>query len=192
MAMTGLMDKIGVSTFEFDPRGKNAGLNFSRAWDQREQDLMLAMAQHIYDNFTDRVGQSRKGKIKDIADVAQGRVFTARQAAANGLIDKVGGLREAMSEAQKQAKLGEHYYIISLPRQKTLANLLGGTADDDDGASAPRLPGLAGGDIESAMLKRLTSAAGPTAALSHLMNMVQMLNQENVLAVVPYYFSIKD
>ena len=75
-----LMDKFGVTTQEFT-RGKNADMfgsqtEFSDGQRSMVRDWMAA----TYDQFTQRVMTTRAGKIKNIADVAQGRVFVAKQA----------------------------------------------------------------------------------------------------------------
>jgi protease-4 len=47
--------------------------------------------------------------------VGQGRVWTGRQAFDRKLVDRVGGIREALDEARRRARLPEDAPIIDLP-----------------------------------------------------------------------------
>ncbi len=48
-----------------------------------------------YDQFTRRVMSTRTGKIKDIDQVARGRIFIAKQAKDLGMVDEIGGIGAA-------------------------------------------------------------------------------------------------
>ena len=90
-----------------------------------QRKLILASSQNIYNQFTDRVKAGRKNKVKNIEDVAQGRLFTGSQAIKNGLADKLGSLEIAIKDIAKVCKLEEgDYDIINLPRPQSLAEAL--------------------------------------------------------------------
>jgi protease-4 len=186
LALTDMFSKIGVSTYSFT-RGKNAGLELSRVWDEREMAIVKTMAQSTYDDFVKRVSDSRGKKIKNIEDVAQGRVFTAQTAAKNGLVDHVGGLREAVLAAQKAAKIDQSHFLI-LPRPKSILDLLGGQDDDDQASES--LAKLLPSD-HAAILKKL-GLSSQTKGLGYLLNVAQLLSEEKVLMAMPRYLSIKD
>jgi len=187
LATTGLMDKLGVSTYEIS-RGQNAGLWSSRPWDERQQKIVKDLMERTYRTFTSRVAQGRGSRVKDLDKVAQGRVFTARQAAANGLIDEVGGLREALVAAQKAAGI-ESSNILELPRPKTLADLLTG---DGTSSSTPI------GARAAAVRTLLEQAPGILAAgrdglkgVSYLLTLGELLGRRPVLTAMPYHVSVK-
>lgn len=188
MAMKGLMDKIGVTTYEIT-RGRNAGLLLSREWNDREEGIIRRMSTQVYETFVSRVKDSRKDKIKDIEDVAQGRIFTARQAKENGLIDSVGGLREAMSAAQTAGKIKDAYFILVLPRPRSLADLLGGNVADDETAAPDFAPT---GSVQAAVLKKLCADGRNQIGLPYMLNLLRTMSRENVLMAMPYYLSIKN
>jgi len=177
LALQGLMSKIGVSTYEIT-RGRNAGLGMSRPWSAREQAVIRRLAQETYDVFARRVRESRGKRVRDIDAVAQGRIFTARQAVANGLIDQVGGLRDAVNLAKKKAKIDACGYL-TLPRPKTLADLLGG------GAST----------LDSGMLTAdwcvLRHAAARSGAIAYLLNLADLMQREVVVTALPYFLSAR-
>ena len=84
-----------------------------------------------YKFFTDLVIERRKGKIKtaDIKRITDGRVFTGRQALAVGLIDQIGGEKEALAYLKDKRKIsGLEVREVSLKKAKNkfIDNILGG------------------------------------------------------------------
>lgn len=185
MAIGGLLTKLGITTYEIT-RGQNAGLRTSREWTAREEGIVRAMAEKTYEQFVRRVRESRGTRIKDMDAVVQGRVFTARQAAANGLIDSVGGLKDAVAAAQEAAKL-ESSFIIVLPRPKTIADFLGGGAD----VAAPRVPGTQGEMLDLLARAGRNSARSPRlAGAAYLLNLATLLESESALLALPHYVAV--
>jgi protease-4 len=171
LAMTGLLDKLGISSTQFT-RGENAGMWTSRAWTPREMERVRQMIRRTYNVFVRRVTEQRQDKVEDIDAVAQGRIFTARQAVDNGLIDQVGGMREAVIAAQEAAGI-EKSYFITLPKPKTLLDLMQG-----GGATAPPTP-------DAFRPGWLAPVRSPAAA--YLLNLALQLDRECVLTALPYY-----
>jgi protease-4 len=72
--------------------------------------------------------------------VGQGRVWTGRQAFDRKLVDRLGGIREALDEARRQARLPEDAPIVELPvPEESLLNLalkLAGGVDTSPGVAA--------------------------------------------------------
>jgi len=184
LAMTGLYEKIGLSTFTMT-RGQNAGLFLSRRWTEAEQAKMRRLAQRVYNTFTSRVKGSRGKRIKKIEDVAQGRIFTARQAAGNGLIDEVGGFREAVAAACSAAKIKSAHFL-TLPRPKTLFDVLYGGAGAAMPTGADAL-GPLGSALPAVLSARSPSTAGPV----YLLELGRLLQTERVLTAMPHYVSIQ-
>jgi protease-4 len=72
-------------------------------------------------------------KPEDVDAIARGRVWTGAQAMDRKLVDHLGGLREALVEARKEAELGADTAIVELPEEDdsllgSLAKLVGITA----------------------------------------------------------------
>lgn len=181
MAVTKLLDKVGISTYTIT-RGKNAGLDLSRPWTSQEMEVVRRLAQKTYDQFVERVGQSRGKKVANVADIAQGRIFTARQAVANGMIDKIGGLREAVDDARHAAKL-EKSNLISLPKPQSLIEMLMSEDDDGDDDTLAPLKNVASGSA----LRNLADSKGA----AYLVNLAHMLRTQATLAAMPYYLDVK-
>jgi protease-4 len=187
----GLWDWAGVSFYEIK-RGQNADLfNTNRKWDERERALVVRQMKEVYDVFTGHVKDSRGKRLKeDIDKLAGGRVYTGRLALANGLIDRIGGLEDAIKFAADEANITE-YEIRVLPKPKTFLDLfmkgLGADEDGDDSSSAATArawpitaPGM---QILAPVIKQL----GPARArmIARFLMRVDLLGREHVLTVLP-------
>ena len=81
---------------------KDAGTPF-RHMSDKERRYFEDLAKDIHDQFIDAVSAGRSLPSSDVVEYADGRVFTGRQAQAMGLIDKLGGLDDAIEDAQEKA-----------------------------------------------------------------------------------------
>lgn len=90
-----------------------AGL-FARPMDQAERNMIQSYINRGYDTFITRVSEGRKMSKAKVNDIAQGRVWTGMRAVKIGLVDKLGGLDDAVVEAARLAKV-EAYSTVSYP-----------------------------------------------------------------------------
>ena len=85
--------------------------------------------ERIYDRFVQVVAAGRKAPKDAIESVAQGRVWTGRQALEHGLVDRIGGLDLAVRRAKELAGFTGSVSTIHVrfppPRFRLLASLLG-------------------------------------------------------------------
>jgi protease-4 len=132
-----LSDKLGITTAEY-PRGEHAGLmSPQRNWSDSERAFMQNYIEQVYVQFKDRVKESRGDRLKtELEDIAGGRVYTGEQAVKLGLVDKIGGLSDAIRFVAKKAGLGDKYEIYIYPEQKDvfqelMAALTGEERKDD-------------------------------------------------------------
>jgi protease-4 len=137
-ATTGMWNKIGI-TWHTNDRGANSGLFSSRnVFSEAERRQMRALMDEIYGDFKGHVVAIRGDRLKkDIDELAGGRVFTGKQALELGLVDKIGGLDDAIAHVAEEAKIDD-YEIRVLPKPKTfldmlLADLGGGDDDEETG-----------------------------------------------------------
>ena len=84
----------------------------------------LAIAQksvnQVYDQFLNRVSQARKLPKLKVAQIAQGRVWSGKDAKQLGLVDQIGGINQAIEYAAKQAKLGDDWEVDEYPESHSL------------------------------------------------------------------------
>jgi protease-4 len=99
-----LFKKVGLNSATIKSgQFKDAG-NPARNLTPAERQLFQQMIFDIYNQFVDDVAAGRKGKLtrNQILKLADGRVYTGRQALNNKLVDKEGGLYEAVAAAAKE------------------------------------------------------------------------------------------
>src|SRR5205807_1969284 len=115
---------------------------------------MKELMQDIYDLFLDkalegRVKAGKKMTREQLVKLAGGHIYTGRQAKENGLIDEVGTLEDAITEAARLGGLpaGKEPELLLLPKQKNpLEALLGsafGTRTSGLKLDLKQVPGLA-------------------------------------------------
>ncbi|MDB5299040.1 MAG: Signal peptide peptidase SppA, partial [Phycisphaerales bacterium] len=110
----GLYDWAGVKTESFS-KGKNAGLfSSNEPWSDRQRTMVTSWMHQTYEQFTARVMKTRAGKIKDIDQVARGRIFLAKQAKELGMVDEIGGIEDALADAAKKVGLDEGKYDVRI------------------------------------------------------------------------------
>lgn len=78
----------------------------------------------IYDRFLNKVAESRKLPKQKVAALAQGRVWSGTSAKQLGLVDAIGGLNAAVTDAAKRAKLGDDWKLEEYPKTRTLEEQL--------------------------------------------------------------------
>lgn len=101
--------------------------------------LAQAVVEKGYRDFLSRVAVSRKKTVEEVDAVGQGRVWAGGTARELGLVDRLGGLEEALAEAAKLAKLGKdewHPRYID-PQPDFASTLLGGLMPEPAQAQLP-------------------------------------------------------
>ena len=88
--LTELMENLGIeSTTIYSGENKNLG-NFNEPFTEEQQDIMQAICDECYEQFLGIVVESRNFSYEEGKKLADGRIYTAKQALNNGLIDKIG------------------------------------------------------------------------------------------------------
>ncbi len=113
----GVGEKVGMEG-DFVEVGKHADLFFSlrlpfvpvsvphRTVTKEEREIVLARMKSLYGNFVGAVATNRKMSKENVETLAQGRVWTGVQAKQKGLIDRLGGLHDAIQLARELAEIG--------------------------------------------------------------------------------------
>ena len=135
---------------------------------------------------------TRSGKIKDIDQVARGRIFLAKQAKELGMVDEIGGVQNAVTYAANKAGLQSGQYDVKiLPTPRTLMELLVGTAGSE--AATPIRPKM-GVDMQlGGELSLLLKSIDPTTrkALEQQLQMIEILQHRPVALVAPFVVTIR-
>ena len=122
----GLYEKLGAR-IESTSIGKHAEMNSpARPYNADERKKLEEQLQAFYDQFVEKVADSRKSTPERIDQLAQGRVWTGQQAKQNGLVDVLGGLPQAIAQAKQLANIpaDSDVELSIYPQPKTLYELL--------------------------------------------------------------------
>ena len=162
-AIEGMLNKLGVNT-DVISRGKSAGVfSLTEPFTSSEREAWMRLMTDIYGQFTSKAAEGRKMELSKLQELAQGKVYTGRQALAVGLVDKVGTLGDAVNEAKLLAglKVEDKVEILSLPKPKSFFDQLleGPSLETEAKAIAPELVGLV---KKAAQLRAIFNKPGVT------------------------------
>jgi len=165
-----LADKLGVQHIAVQ-RGRNAGWGSPfRSFSSSERQAVERAMHHTYDTFLARITEGRRIDPERLAAVAEGRIMTGQRAQTSGLIDKLGGLPDAIARALSQGGLKADAPIEIWPRERSVlerATSLFSSTETESHYATPwlaALPELAQGPVVSAWLRGDLS---PLAALPY-------------------------
>lgn len=118
----GLYEKLGLKV-ETIKSGRHKDM-LSREMTAAERELMQALSDELYDQFVSDVARGRELDKKKVLKLATGQVYTGTQALEAGLIDRLGGIEEAVAWAGEMAGL-EDPEIYEFPPPSFLDQITG-------------------------------------------------------------------
>lgn len=138
--------KIGVYTDGVGTNELSGALRPDRKFNDRVGELIQLNIEKGYRNFIQRVADARSMDYETVDSIAQGRVWSGKQAMEHGLVDKMGGLNDAISSAAEHAELDDGWKTVYIERpisgfEQFLLNLSGSAGLGDYlGKMVSRLP----------------------------------------------------
>lgn len=109
-----LEQKLGLTT-EILNTNKNSDFpSVIRPMNSYEKEMMQMSIEKIYSDFVGKVAAGRKMNPESVDSIGQGRVWSGSSAMKIGLVDEMGGIREAIDGAAKLAGI-ESYSVRELP-----------------------------------------------------------------------------
>ena len=102
---TQLATKIGIHTEQVKTNENAAEYSPFVPMDEKFKAVTQEGVEHVYKTFVSHVAQGRKMSFAQVDSIAQGRVWSGSQALKVGLVDKIGGLDDALKEAAGLAKI---------------------------------------------------------------------------------------
>ena len=98
-----LLKKIGVSGEKIKSGPHKDMLSPERPMTEKERAIVQEMVDDLYEQFVAVVAEGRKMDPVKVRQLADGRIYTGRQAKALGLVDEMGSMEEAVLAAAKTA-----------------------------------------------------------------------------------------
>jgi len=146
----GLYDIVGLSDTTIKAgKFKDIG-SPTRPMTDEEKKLLQGMLDQVHKQFKDAVMEGRGFTQEQIDEIATGMIFNGEEAVANGLVDKLGGLQDAIDRAAELTKLGPRPVIDELGKTGLLDQLM----EDMSTAKGPS------GGIDSAVGETLNAISG--------------------------------
>lgn len=124
--ITKLTNNIGIHTEQVKTHQNAAGYSIFLPLDEGTKGTLQESVENIYKVFVGRVAQGRNMKFEAVDSIAQGRVWTGTDALKIGLVDKIGGMDDALKEAAKLANIKEYKTADFPAYEKKFGDLFGG------------------------------------------------------------------
>jgi protease-4 len=174
----GVYEKLGAR-IESTSVGRNAEIDSpARKFTEPELKKLDEQLQAFYDQFVEKVAESRHSTPEQIDMLAQGRVWTGRQAKQNHLVDELGGLDRAIAIAKQRAKIApdSDVEVVVYPPRKSFYEIVSDQFTGSGESAAVRVwleANLSKGELEV-----LRTLRGPAA----------LFRRGEPLALMPYTF----
>ena len=117
-----LYDKLGIKEIDITS-GRNKAMG-SQGLDltKEQRDILQSLIDEAYDQFVDIVAEGRKMDTDKVKEIADGRIYSAKQAKEINLVDEIGSLEDEKKEFAKEAGFSENitYYT---PENNSLSGM---------------------------------------------------------------------
>jgi protease-4 len=119
------LERLGVHVDGVGTTALSGEFSPVRPMSDATRDILQQSIEHEYQRFITLVASSRKQEVAAIDAVAQGRVWSGVDAKRLGLVDQLGGYREAIELAAELADLGEDYDVVHFDVEVGISEALG-------------------------------------------------------------------
>ncbi|MBI3046131.1 MAG: signal peptide peptidase SppA [Candidatus Harrisonbacteria bacterium] len=118
----GLTEKLGVKMMTIKSAANKDMLSPYRQPEPEGEKIMQALVNESYDAFVGVVSQGRKMNEVKVRKLADGRIYSARQAKENGLVDEIGYFEDAVKLA-KQLSKSEEASVVEIQERISFSGL---------------------------------------------------------------------
>ena len=118
-----LLHRLGLTTGTVQQGDRALMYSSRRGFSEDERARFGVIIDAFYDDFVAKVAAGRRRPVAEIETVARGRVWTGRDALEAGLVDELGGLRDAVRIARERADLPDDAPVLGAIRISPLARL---------------------------------------------------------------------
>ncbi len=145
--ISGLLEKYGVKT-ETITAGRNKAMGSSvEPMTEEQKEILQSLVDDAYEQFTGIVSEERGIGLQTVKNIADGRIYTAKQACELGLVDSIGTYDEAVDEMKQTYDLqGCELVSVVYKDNSFWGSFLSGV----------KIPDFKGGDV-TAILNKIES-----------------------------------
>lgn len=183
------LERIGVHAETFPGRAGDpdaaARAGFESVlipWDTATRDRVLQTMTGIYSLFLSRVAEGRNIPVERVAASAEGRIFGGRDGKERGLVDQIGGLREAIARAKSMAGLRPDARVEAATEPGGLLRTL---ADDDPQGQAR------GGNLAALLQRAARSMPDLRELAPYVESLLPLAVGEHALCALPFALTVR-
>jgi protease-4 len=121
-----LMDKLGIKSEVVKSGARKDVGNFMRSMTPDEKTYLQGVLNDVHEQFVDAVSLGRKMKREDVWKLADGSVYTGRQAKRMGLVDELGDLEDAIKLAGKLGNIQGEPKVVTEEKKTSIWDILRG------------------------------------------------------------------
>lgn len=133
--ISGFLEKYGIKTVTITAGENKAMGSMTQPLTQEQREIYQSLVDEAYDQFTQIVAEGRGMNIKTVRKLADGRVYTAKQALENGLVDQIGTLDDAISDMRSTYSLADcPVYEMKYEDNSLFSSLFRLMAEKDSGS----------------------------------------------------------
>jgi protease-4 len=89
-----------------------------RPMTSEDRKILQGVIDDVYDQFVSAVAEGRNLSVEKVRNLADGRIFTGRQAKEIGLVDELGGMQDAVGIAKDLAGISGEPKLVYPPKDK--------------------------------------------------------------------------
>jgi len=142
IVLDGTFDMVGLNVETVSVGGEyTTAMSGAEAWTESQRAAYRGQMEQVYEDFTQRVADGRDLPLERVLEIARGRVWTGQQALDLGLVDEIGGFRDAIAVAKQLAGIAPEsdVRLRRFPRERTpleaFQEMFGVTADTAETAA---------------------------------------------------------
>ena len=113
--MKGLADRIGIDAEQVNSHKNAIGYSIFEPLSDGFKNSTRGAIEKIYTTFKSRVAEGRSLDMEKVEDLAQGRLWSGKDALENGLVDALGGLEDAIEAVAEMAAI-ENFNVVDYPK----------------------------------------------------------------------------
>jgi protease-4 len=117
MTVPDTLAKIGIHTDGVGTTPLAGSFDIRRPLSPQLESIITSVIRRGYAEFIGKVADARNKTPQQVDEIAQGRVWTGAQAKERGLVDKLGGLEDAIAAAASRAGIAEGYHVRYVERE---------------------------------------------------------------------------
>ncbi len=121
-----LMSKLGIKA-EVIKSGKHKDIaSVFRGIGKEEKEILQGVMDDVHEQFIGAVAEGRRMPVEDVRKIADGRIFSGKQALKAGLVDELGDLEFAIKTAAKMAGIKGEPEVVTKKERSPIMDLLSG------------------------------------------------------------------